>query len=110
MQLLANRGYAVLQVNFRGSTGYGKAFMQAAKREFAGRMQDDLLDALDWAVAEGITDPDRRRYIWLLVWRICGSCRSKLHADRFVAAICYTGMSACVRLSKVRCRWCARRW
>ncbi|MEU6844404.1 S9 family peptidase [Streptomyces sp. NPDC046716] len=59
VQLLANRGYAVLQVNFRGSTGYGKAFTQAAVGEFAGRMHDDLVDGVDWAVREGYADPER---------------------------------------------------
>jgi dipeptidyl aminopeptidase/acylaminoacyl peptidase len=59
VQLLANRGYAVLQVNFRGSTGYGKAFVKAAIGEFAGKMHDDLIDAVDWAVKEGYADRDR---------------------------------------------------
>ncbi len=58
-QFLANRGYAVLQVNYRGSTGFGKTFTHAAEREFAGKMHDDLIDAVDWAIAEGIADPDR---------------------------------------------------
>ena len=58
-QFLANRGYAVLQVNYRGSTGFGKAFTHAAEREFAGKMHDDLIDAVDWAIAEGIADPAR---------------------------------------------------
>lgn len=58
-QLLANRGYAVLQVNYRGSTGFGKAFMHAAEREFAGRMHDDLIDGVDWLVGQGIADPRR---------------------------------------------------
>jgi dipeptidyl aminopeptidase/acylaminoacyl peptidase len=58
-QLLANRGYAVLQVNYRGSTGFGKAFTHAAEKEFAGKMHDDLLDGVDWLVAEGIADPAR---------------------------------------------------
>ncbi|WP_217922330.1 S9 family peptidase [Miltoncostaea oceani] len=58
-QLLANRGYAVLQVNYRGSTGFGKAFMHAAEREFAGRMHDDLIDAVEWLVGEGIADRSR---------------------------------------------------
>jgi dipeptidyl aminopeptidase/acylaminoacyl peptidase len=58
-QFLANRGYAVLQVNYRGSTGYGRRFMQAAAGEFGGRMQDDLLDAVAWAVQQGIADPAR---------------------------------------------------
>jgi dipeptidyl aminopeptidase/acylaminoacyl peptidase len=58
-QWLANRGYAVLSVNFRGSTGFGKAFVNAGNREWAGKMHDDLIDAVDWAVAEGIADPAR---------------------------------------------------
>ena len=58
-QWLANRGYAVLSVNYRGSTGFGKAFLNAADGEFAGRMHDDLIDAVDWAVAAGITTPDQ---------------------------------------------------
>lgn len=58
-QLLANRGYAVLQVNYRGSTGFGKRFTHAAEREFAGRMHDDLIDGVEWLVAEGIADRDR---------------------------------------------------
>ncbi|MGH7546252.1 MAG: alpha/beta fold hydrolase [Gemmatimonadota bacterium] len=58
-QLLANRGYAVLQVNYRGSTGYGKAFYNAAVREWAGTMHTDLIDGVRWAVAEGIADPKR---------------------------------------------------
>ena len=58
-QFLANRGYAVLQVDFRGSTGYGRAFEQAGMGEFAGRMQEDLLDAVRWAVGAGIADPAR---------------------------------------------------
>ena len=58
-QLLANRGYAVLQVNYRGSTGFGKSFTHAAEREFAGRMHDDLIDGVEWLVAEGIADRSR---------------------------------------------------
>jgi len=57
-QMLANRGYAVLQVNYRGSTGYGKQFFNAAVKEFAGKMHDDLIDGVKWAVDEGIADPD----------------------------------------------------
>jgi len=57
-QWLANRGYAVLSVNYRGSTGFGKTFLNAANREFAGKMHDDLIDAVDWAVKSGITTKD----------------------------------------------------
>ncbi len=58
-QWLANRGYAVLQVNFRGSAGFGKKFLHAGDREWAGKMHDDLIDAVNWAVKEGIADPKR---------------------------------------------------
>lgn len=58
-QFLANRGYAVLQVNFRGSTGYGKQFLNAGNREWAGKMHQDLLDGVDWAVNKGYTNPKK---------------------------------------------------
>ncbi|MFW6258262.1 MAG: alpha/beta fold hydrolase [Halochromatium sp.] len=59
-QWLANRGYAVLQVNFRGSTGFGKAFLNAGNQEWGvGAMQHDLTDAVRWAIAQGIADPER---------------------------------------------------
>jgi len=58
-QLLANRGYAVLSVNFRGSTGFGKAFVNAANLEWGAKMHDDLIDAVDWAVAKGIAQKDK---------------------------------------------------
>lgn len=58
-QWLANRGYAVLSVNYRGSTGFGKAFVNASTREWAGKMHDDLIDAVAWAVKNGIADAQR---------------------------------------------------
>jgi dipeptidyl aminopeptidase/acylaminoacyl peptidase len=58
-QWLANRGYAVLSVNYRGSTGFGKGFINAGDHEWAGKMHNDLLDAVDWAVREQITTPDK---------------------------------------------------
>lgn len=58
-QLWANRGYAVLNVNYRGSTGFGKAFVNAANLEWARKMQDDLVDAVRWAADEKIADPQR---------------------------------------------------
>ena len=58
-QWLANRGYAHLQVNFRGSAGYGKDFINAGDREWGGDMQQDLTDAVAWAVNEGIADPKK---------------------------------------------------
>jgi dipeptidyl aminopeptidase/acylaminoacyl peptidase len=60
VQLLANRGYAVLQPNFRGSVGYGKAFLNASTEQWGvGAMQHDLTDGVRWAIAEGIADPKR---------------------------------------------------
>ncbi len=56
-QWLANRGYVCVQVNFRGSTGYGKAFVNAGDREWGGKMHDDLLDAVAYAVGQGWADP-----------------------------------------------------
>ncbi|QGZ65228.1 S9 family peptidase [Paraburkholderia acidisoli] len=58
-QWLANRGYSVLSVNFRASTGFGKRFVTAGDLEWGRRMDDDLLDAVEWAVREGIADPGR---------------------------------------------------
>lgn len=58
-QWLANRGYACLQVNYRGSTGFGKDFVNAGNREWAGKMHDDLIDAVNWAVQQGIADPEK---------------------------------------------------
>lgn len=58
-QWLANRGYAVLQPNFRGSTGYGKKFLNAGNRQWGLRMHDDLIDSVQWALAQGIADPKR---------------------------------------------------
>lgn len=58
-QWLANRGYAVLSANFRGSTGFGKSFTAAGDLEWGAKMNDDLIDAMDWAVARGIADPER---------------------------------------------------
>ncbi len=58
-QWFANRGYACLQVNFRASTGYGKKFLNAGNRQWGLKMHDDLIDAVDWAITEGIADSKR---------------------------------------------------
>ena len=58
-QWLANRGYAVLQPNFRASTGYGKQYLNAGDRQWAGAMHTDLLDGKDWVVQQGIADPKK---------------------------------------------------
>jgi dipeptidyl aminopeptidase/acylaminoacyl peptidase len=58
-QWLANRGYAVLSVNFRASTGFGKKFISAGDLQWGAKMHEDLLDAVDWAVARGVTTQDK---------------------------------------------------
>ncbi|MHC4609866.1 MAG: S9 family peptidase, partial [Planctomycetota bacterium] len=59
VQWLANRGYAVFQVNFRGSTGYGKHFVNAGDREWGGKAHNDLIDGVKWAIKKGVADPNR---------------------------------------------------
>lgn len=59
IQFLANRGYAVLQINYRGSTGYGKKFLNAGDREWGGKMLDDLIDGVNWLVSQGIANKNR---------------------------------------------------
>jgi dipeptidyl aminopeptidase/acylaminoacyl peptidase len=59
VQFLANRGYGVLQMNFRGSTGYGKEFWQKGFKQWGRTMQDDISDGVEWLVREGIADPKK---------------------------------------------------
>lgn len=59
VQWLANRGYAVLQVNFRGSIGYGKKFLSAGNREWGRKMHEDLVDGVNWTILQGIADPKK---------------------------------------------------
>jgi len=59
VQFLANRGYAVLQMNFRGSTGYGKKFWELSFKQYGKKMQDDITDGVQWLIKEGIADPKR---------------------------------------------------
>ena len=59
VQFLANRGYAVLQVNFRGSTGYGRKFWEASFKQWGKAMQDDITDGVQWLIKQGIADPKR---------------------------------------------------
>ncbi|GLE59271.1 putative peptidase [Mycobacteroides chelonae] len=93
VQLLANRGYAVLQVNFRGSTGYGKAFTKAAIGEFAGKMHDDLIDAVDWAVKQGYADPSRVAIFGGSYGGYSALVGVAFTPDVFAAAIDYVGIS-----------------
>ncbi|MFL1376697.1 MULTISPECIES: S9 family peptidase [unclassified Nocardiopsis] len=93
VQLMANRGFAVLQVNFRGSTGFGKAHTQAAIGEFAGKMHDDLIDAVDWAVAQGYADPDRVAIVGGSYGGYATLVGVTFTPDRFAAAVDVVGIS-----------------
>ncbi|MFF8762947.1 S9 family peptidase [Nocardiopsis dassonvillei] len=92
-QLWANRGYAVLQVNFRGSSGFGKAHMKAAIGEFAGKMHDDLIDAVDWAVEQGYADPDRVAILGGSYGGYAALVGAAFTPDRFAAAVDVVGIS-----------------
>lgn len=94
VQLLANRGYAVLQVNFRGSTGYGKEFVKAAIGEFAGKMHDDLIDAVNWAVGQGYADRDRVAIFGGSYGGYASLVGVTFTPDVFAAAIDYVGISS----------------
>ncbi|MEU1954901.1 S9 family peptidase [Nocardia rhamnosiphila] len=92
-QFLANRGYAVLQVNFRGSLGYGKRHVTSAIGEFAKAMHDDLIDAVDWAVTEGYADPDRLGIYGGSYGGYAALVGITVTPDRFAAAVDYVGIS-----------------
>jgi len=92
-QWLANRGYAVLNVNFRGSTGFGKAFLAAGDLEWGARMDDDLSDAVAWAVAEGIADPDRIAIMGGSYGGYATLAALARHPDKYVCGIDIVGPS-----------------
>ncbi|MEV5540568.1 S9 family peptidase [Saccharopolyspora shandongensis] len=92
-QFLANLGYAVLQVNFRGSTGYGKRHTTAAIGEFARAMHDDLIDAADWAIAQGYADPDRIGVFGLSYGGYAALVGVTVTPGYFAAAVDYCGIS-----------------
>jgi dipeptidyl aminopeptidase/acylaminoacyl peptidase len=93
VQLLANRGYAVLQVNFRGSAGYGKAFQKAAIGEFAGKMHDDLIDGVEWAIEQGYADRERVAILGGSYGGYAALVGVTFTPDVFAAAIDYVGIS-----------------
>jgi len=93
VQFLANRGYAVLQINFRGSTGYGKRHVTAALHELAGAMHDDLIDACEWAVAQGYADPRRIGIYGGSYGGYSALVGVTFTPDYFAAAVDYVGIS-----------------
>jgi len=98
VQFLANRGYAVLQVNYRGSTGYGREFLLAGTREFARKMHDDLIDGVRWAIERGIADPKRVAIMGASYGGYSALSGAAFTPDVFVAAIDRVGISDMVSL------------
>ena len=93
VQFFANRGYAVLQLNFRGSSGYGKHHITAAIHELAGKMHDDLIDAADWAVKQGYADPSRIGIYGGSYGGYATLVAVTFTPDYFAAAVDYVGIS-----------------
>jgi dipeptidyl aminopeptidase/acylaminoacyl peptidase len=96
VQFLANRGFAVLQVNFRGSSGYGKRHITAAIKQLAGTMHDDLIDTADWAVKQGIADPKRIGIYGGSYGGYAALVGVTFTPDYFAAAVDYVGASSLV--------------
>jgi dipeptidyl aminopeptidase/acylaminoacyl peptidase len=97
-QWLANRGYAVLQVNFRGSTGYGKQFLNAGNREWAGKMHNDLIDGVDWIVKQGVANPKKVAIMGGSYGGYAALTGVTFTPDVFAAAISIVGPSNLVTL------------
>jgi dipeptidyl aminopeptidase/acylaminoacyl peptidase len=97
-QHLANRGYAVLQPNYRGSTGFGKRFARGARREFAGRMHTDLLEGVRWAVEQGIADEDRVAILGASYGGYAALVGLTFTPDVFACAVDYSGPSDLITL------------
>ena len=100
IEWLANRGYGVLSVNFRGSTGFGKSFIRAADREWAGRMQDDLIDAAQWAVAQGYADRARIGFFGASYGGYAALIAATQTPDKFACIVDVFGPSNLVTLTR----------
>lgn len=100
VQWLANRGYAVIQVNYRGSTGYGKKYLQASFRERGGKMSTDLIDAKRWAVTQGYSDPMRTAIYGVSYGGYAVLAALAFTPDEFVCGVEAFGASNLVSLLK----------
>lgn len=90
-QWLASRGHAVLSVNFRGSTGFGKAFVRAGDREWGGRMLHDLMDGVDWAIGQGIADPQCVSILGTSYGGYAALMAAARYPDRFARVVSIAG-------------------
>lgn len=110
-QFLANRGYAVLQPNFRGSTGYGKSYVEAASGQFGRKMQDDLDDGVRWLAGRGIVDPKRVCILGASYGGYAAMWAAVRNPDIYRCAISYAGISDVASMLRYdRSRWIAQRY
>jgi len=93
VQLLANRGYAVLQMNFRASTGYGKEFLDAGNKQWGLKIQDDITDGVQWAIDQGIADADRIGIYGASFGGYATLAGITSTPDLYAAAVDYVGVS-----------------
>jgi len=93
VQMLANRGYAVLQMNYRGSTGYGRKFWEASFKQWGKTMQDDITDGVNWLVADGIADPKRVAIYGGSYGGYATLAGVTFTPDLYAAAVDYVGVS-----------------
>jgi dipeptidyl aminopeptidase/acylaminoacyl peptidase len=93
VQLFASRGYAVLQMNFRGSTGYGKSFWKASFKEWGRKMQDDISDGLNYLVDTGIADPGRIAIYGGSYGGYAALAGAAFTPDLYACAVDYVGVS-----------------
>ncbi len=93
VQLYANRGYAVLQPNYRGSGGYGSEFLFAGRKEWGGKMQDDLTDGVKWAIAQGYADPARVAIVGASYGGYAALAGVTFTPDLYCCAVNYVGVS-----------------
>jgi dipeptidyl aminopeptidase/acylaminoacyl peptidase len=93
VQFLANRGYAVLQMNFRGSTGYGRAFWEAGFKQWGRRMQDDVTDGVSYVIAQGIADPTRVGIYGISYGGYCALAGLAFTPDLYACGVDYVGVA-----------------
>ena len=93
IQLLANRGFAVLQMNFRGSTGYGRKFWEASFKQWGKKMQDDITDGVNWLIDQGIADPDKIAIYGASYGGYATLAGVTFTPDLYRAAVDYVGVS-----------------
>ncbi|SMO38622.1 Dipeptidyl aminopeptidase/acylaminoacyl peptidase [Solitalea koreensis] len=92
-QFLANRGYAVLQINYRGSSGYGRKFWEASFGEWGKKMQDDVTDGVDWLIKQGIADPNRIAIYGFSYGGYSALMGAIQTPEKYRCAISYSGIS-----------------